>query len=70
VCCTGNGGTCQAQSACGMRGNRQICTMSSECPTAYPDCVIGGGGGTGTCRVAPDAAAPPADAASDVATGG
>ncbi len=54
VCCQGNGGTCQASSVCGARGNRQLCTMSSECPAAYPDCVMGGGG-VGTCRVAPDA---------------
>jgi hypothetical protein len=56
VCCQANGGTCQAQSSCGMRGNRQICTSSTECPTAYPNCT--GFGGQMTCRVAADAGAP------------
>jgi hypothetical protein len=65
VCCQQG---CQAQTACGAGGNRQICTTSAECPAAFPSCRTAGGAGTVmTCRTAvavPDAAAP-VDAAAD-----
>jgi hypothetical protein len=70
VCCQGGGQTCQMQSACGMPGNRQICTSNADCPPAYPDCRAGGGGGQMTCRVPLDAGAPADAAPSDAATGG
>ena len=47
VCCQMG---CQPQSACGMGGNRQICTASTECPASNPVCRAGGGGGVMTCR--------------------
>jgi hypothetical protein len=59
VCCTGMGGTCQAQSACTTGGNRQICTtpsmMSSECSAMFPVCRAAAGSEAGaqlTCRAA------------------
>jgi hypothetical protein len=65
VCCQGGGQTCQAQSACGMRGNRQICATSTECPPAFPVCQ------GMTCRAAPDGGAPvDSGAPADAATGG
>jgi hypothetical protein len=53
------------QSACGARGNRQICATSAECPTAFPVCQ------NMTCRAASDAGMP-ADSGSpsDAAAGG
>jgi hypothetical protein len=53
VCCQGGGQTCQIQSACGARGNRQICAGNSECPASYPLCQ------NMTCRGVPDGGTPP-----------
>jgi hypothetical protein len=50
VCCQ-MGPSCQAQTACGMAGNRQICATDAQCPAAFPVCRMAAGGGMGTCRV-------------------
>src|SRR5258708_5400966 len=65
VCCQGGGQTCQVQSACGARGNRQICATGADCPAAYPACQ------NMTCRASPDAGTPvDSGAPADAPTGG
>jgi hypothetical protein len=53
------------QSACGMPGNRQICSSAADCPAAFPVCT------RMTCRVGPDAGLPSdGGGPMDAATGG
>ena len=62
VCCQMG---CQMQAACGMTGNRQLCTSNSECPANYPDCR----GNPATCRTPmPEGGAPDGGGVSDGST--